>query len=82
MDKGIAAAKVAEAIRQAGGFLLKELKLFDVYEGDQIPSGKKSLAYHLSFQSPSKTLTDSQVHRQRERILNYLQQQLGARLRE
>lgn len=82
VDKGIPAAKVAEAIRQAGGFLLKELQLFDVYEGDQIPSGKKSLAYHLSFQSPSKTLTDSQVHRQRERILDRLQQQLGARLRE
>jgi phenylalanyl-tRNA synthetase beta chain len=56
--------------------------LFDIYEGKQIPVGKKSLAYHLTFQSPSKTLTDKDVRKQRQRILKQLEHQLGARLRE
>lgn len=82
VDRSIPAVEVAEAIRNAGGFLLKEVVLFDVYEGEQIPAGKKSLAYHLSFQSPSKTLTDQEVKRQRQRILKRLEKQLNARLRE
>ncbi len=82
VDQSVPAAEVAEAIRQAGGFLLKEVQLFDVYEGKQIPAGKKSLAYHLTFLSPSKTLTDRDVRRQRERIIQILDRQLGAKLRE
>ena len=82
VDEGIPAADVEQAIYRAGGYLLKDVQLFDVYEGEQIPAGKKSLAYHLSFQSPSKTLTDAEVRRQRQRILQQLEQKLGARLRE
>jgi phenylalanyl-tRNA synthetase beta chain len=76
------ASVVESALRQAGGFLLKDVALFDVYEGNQIPAGHKSLAYHLTFLSPSKTLTDKDVRRQRERILKQLGNRLGARLRE
>jgi len=82
VDEGIPASDVEQAIHQAGGFLLQDVRLFDVYEGEQIPAGKKSLAYHLSFQSPSKTLTDAEVRRQRQRILQRLEQRLGARLRD
>lgn len=82
VDSQIPAARVAEVIYEAGGFLLQDVRLFDVYEGPQVPTGKKSLAYHLSFQSPSKTLTDREVRRQRERILKQVERQLGARLRE
>ena len=82
VDRSLPAIEVEDAIHSAGGFLLKEVTLFDVYEGEQIPPGKKSLAYHLSFQSPSKTLTDREVKRQRDRILARLEKQLGARLRE
>ncbi|HSM57271.1 MAG TPA: phenylalanine--tRNA ligase subunit beta [Candidatus Sulfomarinibacteraceae bacterium] len=82
VDSQIPAARVAEVIREAGGFLLQDVRLFDVYEGPQVPRGKKSLAYHLSFQSPSKTLTDREVRRQRKRILKQVERQLGARLRE
>jgi phenylalanyl-tRNA synthetase beta chain len=78
----VTSASVERAIRQAGGFLLKRAELFDVYVGDQIPAGQKSLAYHLTFQSPDKTLNDKEVRRQRERILKQLGRQLGARLRE
>ncbi len=56
--------------------------LFDVYEGRQLPPGKKSLAYHLTFQAADRTLTDKDVSKQRVRILRLLEQQLGAKLRE
>jgi len=82
VDSQVPAAQVAAELREAGGFLLQQVELFDVYEGRQIPAGKKSLAYHLTFQSPSKTLTDREIRRQRERILQRLEQRLGARLRE
>ena len=82
MDRHIPASDVNEALRQAGGFLLKQVELFDVYEGSQLPAGKKSLAYHLTFQSPNKTLTDKDVLKQRKRILNRLEHRLGVKLRE
>ena len=77
-----AAEEVAAAMRQAGGFLLKDVALFDVYEGDQIGAGKKSLAYHLTFLAPNKTLTDKAVKKQRMRIVKTLGNRLGAELRD
>jgi phenylalanyl-tRNA synthetase beta chain len=82
VDKHIPAAELDQALRQAGGYLLKDVELFDVYEGSQLPSGKKSLAYHLTFQSDNKTLTDKEVLKQRNRILKQLEGRLGAQLRE
>lgn len=82
VDMTLPAAAVEAALRQAGGVLLREVTLFDVYEGSQLPAGKKSLAYHLTFQAPDKTLTDKEISRQRGRILKILEQQIGARLRE
>jgi phenylalanyl-tRNA synthetase beta chain len=81
VDRHVPADEVAALLLQAGGFLLKEVELFDRYEGPQIPAGKKSLAYHLTFQSPSKTLTDKEVSKQRQRIVAQLEQRLGAQLR-
>jgi phenylalanyl-tRNA synthetase beta chain len=81
VDSHLAEAEVAAALRQAGGFLLKDVVLFDVYEGKQIPAGKRSLAYHLTFQAPDRTLTDKDVSKQRSRILQQLERNLGAQLR-
>ena len=81
VDKGVEATAVEAVIRRAGGFLLNEVQLFDLYEGSQLPAGKKSLAYHLTFQAPDKTLTDKNVSKNRQRILRQLQHQLGATLR-
>ena len=69
------------------GYVLEEmtqrdLHILDVYEGEQIPAGKKSLAYHLTFLSPSKTLTDRDVRKQRTRILKQVERTLGATLRD
>ncbi|PIE81503.1 MAG: phenylalanine--tRNA ligase subunit beta [Chloroflexi bacterium] len=82
VDQDVPAQKVEDVIRQTGGFLLKEVSLFDVFAGEQIGHTKKSLAYHLTFQSPSKTLTDKDVRKQRQRILKQTERLLGAKLRE
>ena len=81
VDKNVTSAQVAATIQRAGGFLLKNVELFDVYEGEQVGAGKKSLAYHLTFQSLSKTLTDKDTQKQRKRILATLRKQIGAELR-
>ena len=82
VDRAVPAAEMTGAIAEAGGFLLKRVELFDIYEGEQIPSGKKSLAYHLTFMSPTKTLRDRDVRKSRSRILQQLSRQFGAHLRE
>ena len=82
VGKEITAVAVESQIRLAGGHLLKDVELFDVYEGKQIGVGKRSLAYHLTFQSPGKTLTDKEVKKLRQRIIQQLERNLGARLRE
>jgi phenylalanyl-tRNA synthetase beta chain len=59
-----------------------EAVLFDVYSGgQQVPAGKKSMAYRLTFQSPDKTLTDQQVNGVQQVILKKLATGLGATLR-
>jgi phenylalanyl-tRNA synthetase beta chain len=82
VDVEVTAVTVEQTIWQAGGNLLKEVRLFDVYEGEQIGKGKKSLAYHLTFQSPDKTLNDKAVAKQRQRIIAALGHQLNAKIRE
>jgi phenylalanyl-tRNA synthetase beta chain len=82
VDQSVPAADVAAVIRRSGGPLLKEVTLFDLYEGERIPAGKKSLAYHLTFQSPGKTLTDKEVSKSRQRIVDQLGRQLNGKLRD
>lgn len=81
VDESVTAEQVESAIRQAGGSLLREVTLFDVYRGKQIPADKKSLAYSLTFQSMDKTLKDADVEKVRRRIVARLSQTLGAQLR-
>ncbi len=81
VNEGLAAEQVRETIAKAGGKLLHKIELFDVYRGKQIPVGKKSLAYALTYRAMDRTLTDSEVNRLQERIQNTLQKELGATLR-
>ena len=57
----IAAADVETALRDGAGELLESLRLFDVYTGSQVPPGHKSLAYHLHFRAPDRTLTEAET---------------------
>lgn len=81
VDEEIPAARIAEVIKQGGGQIVTNITLFDVYRGDQIGIGKKSLAYSLTYQSADKTLTDNDVAQVRQRIIRQLDQDLGARIR-
>ncbi len=81
VDEAIPAEKVASLIRQSGGKLLKSVRLFDVFRGDQVGAGKKSLAYSLTYQAADRTLTDVESTQVRNRIVRRLEQDLGAKLR-
>jgi len=81
VDEDLPAERILGIIQQAGGKLLVGVRLFDVYHGEQIGAGKKSLAYSLAYQSPERTLTDNEVLQVRQRILRRLEQELGAKLR-
>ncbi len=81
VDQAVPAARVLELIRQAGGDLLRDAVLFDVYRGPQVPPGKVSLAYALTYQALDRTLTDEEAARLQARIVRTLEHQVGAELR-
>lgn len=75
------AQRVQEVIARAGGELLTQVTLFDIWRGGQVPAGKKSLAYALMYQGQDRTLGPDEVSRVREQILQQLEEELGAELR-
>src|SRR5690606_30243540 len=75
------AAAVEAVIVKAGGNLPKGVSLFDVYRGDPIPAGHKSLAYSLVYQADDRTLTDKEVASVHQRIVKAAERELGAKLR-
>jgi phenylalanyl-tRNA synthetase beta chain len=77
----VPAQRVQEVIAKAGGELLTQVTLFDVWKGGQIPAGKKSLAYALTYQGQDHTLESDEVNRIREHVLQRLAEELGAELR-
>ena len=81
VDEEVPAQRVREVILRAGGELLRRVELFDVYRGEPVPPGKKSLAYSLTYQAQDRTLTDQEVAQVQERIVRCLAEELGARLR-
>ncbi|MCW3002695.1 MAG: phenylalanine--tRNA ligase subunit beta [Conexibacter sp.] len=77
----VAAADAVGVVRGAGGKLLQEVRVFDVYRGAQVGEGRKSLALALTFQAPDRTLTDEDVAPARAKIVAALTEQLGGELR-
>jgi len=75
------AGAVHEALRRAGGALLASSTLFDVYVGDPIPAGTKSLAFSLDLRAADRTLTDEEAQETVDRIVDELTRRFGARLR-
>jgi len=73
--------QVGRLIREAGGEILVDVVLFDVYRGAQVGAGKKSLAFSLAFQSMTRTLTSEETARIRGRIVQRLEADLGAQIR-
>jgi phenylalanyl-tRNA synthetase beta chain len=80
VPKEIEAEKIEDMIRQRGGKILENLTLFDIYEGDQVREGYKSMAYSLTFRSKERTLEESDITSAMKKILNGLSQ-MGIELR-
>jgi phenylalanyl-tRNA synthetase beta chain len=77
----VPAARVVEVVRQTGGKLVEHVEVFDVYAGEQLGEGRRSLALHLELRAPDRTLTDEDVAPVRERIVAALAKELGGELR-
>ncbi len=81
VDTSVTNADVVALIKQRGGAFLKDVHLFDVYSGNHLPAGKKSLAYTLTYQDDHDTLKEDQVNAAFDKVTKYLTSQLGAEVR-
>jgi phenylalanyl-tRNA synthetase beta chain len=80
VPEDVPAARLAEIVRTGGGALLASLRVFDLYHGEQVGEGNKSLALRLEFRAPNRTLTDEEVAERRAAIERELES-IGGRLR-
>ena len=81
VDKEKEAQAIAMQIKKSAGSILNEVKIFDVYTGKGIDSGKKSIAFSLNFGKMNATLTDEEINTAMEKIIKDLENKLGAQLR-
>lgn len=81
VSRGVAAAEINRLIRKKAGELLESISLFDVYQGEQIKEGYKSMAFSLRFQAPDRTLTDEEVNSVIEQVQQALLDSFQAELR-
>ena len=81
LPEAVSAAQVVKALYRHGAPWLEEARLFDVYVGQPIPAGKRSLAFHLTYRDPERTLTDEAVDQRHEALVKALAEELGAELR-
>jgi phenylalanyl-tRNA synthetase beta chain len=77
----VTAGELVAAAREAAGSELHEMRAFDVYRGEQVGPGRKSIAFAVTFQSPERTLSDEDAARLRTLIVDALAERLGAELR-
>ena len=81
LDKNINVGEVIKIIESNRNGILESYSLFDVYEGEQVGDGKKSIAYSLLFRAEDRTLTDKEVNEVMDKILSGLKEKLNAELR-
>ena len=81
VPEDVTAGALVEAAKQAAGPELREMHAFDVYRGDQVGTGRKSIAFSVRFQSPERTLTDDDAAELRNRIVAALERDFRAQLR-
>ena len=73
---------IEKEIEANGGQLLEDITLFDVYKGGQIAEGYKSVSFSITFRAPDRTLTDDEVNKVMNDILDSLEKKFGAVLRD
>lgn len=81
MDERTTVGSVLAVIRKAGGAMLEQAEMFDIYRGTQLLPGKKSVAFSLSFRDPDRTLSDEDVKPVIDKILASCEEKCGAKLR-
>ncbi|WP_182200376.1 phenylalanine--tRNA ligase subunit beta [Paraliobacillus salinarum] len=81
VDETVSAGDIQQTIETNAGPLLKEIQVFDLYQGDRLEAGKKSLAFHLLYLDPERTLTDDEVEASYQTILTAVQDAHKAELR-
>jgi phenylalanyl-tRNA synthetase beta chain len=81
VDEDVEVGALLDTAHEAAGALLREARVFDVYRGDQVGAGRKSVAIHLAFQSPERTLTEGEASELRSTIVTALAARFGAELR-
>lgn len=81
IEKDVTSDKVAEALKKGGSKLLKKVAVFDVYEGENLGTNKKSLAFSLEYYDPSRTLTEAEVDEDFHNSINSVKKELNAELR-
>ncbi len=82
VEENLEVGRIEELIRNEGGRILESVKLFDVYRGKQVEEGKKSVAFNLIYRDKDKTLTDEDVAKVHNKVLEALEHKLNAVLRE
>jgi phenylalanyl-tRNA synthetase beta chain len=82
VDEGISAGEISQAVAAAAGETLRDLRIFDIYRGPGVDSGRKSMALGLILQESSRTLTDRDLETVIERVLSRVERDFGATLRE
>ncbi|MCF6138171.1 phenylalanine--tRNA ligase subunit beta [Pseudalkalibacillus berkeleyi] len=81
LDQDVQAGDVQTGIKAAGGELLKHVSIFDLYEGEHMDEGKKSVAYSLTYYNPEKTLTDEDVEKVHHKVIEHVKDQFNATMR-
>jgi len=82
VEPGVKVVEALNLINAAGGRLVRDIDLFDMYEGEKIPHGKKNLAFHIIYQSNDHTLTDKEVNKLQEKIIKALEEEGGWEVRK
>ena len=81
VDDAVTAGELVAAAKEAAGPLLRRLTPFDVYRGEQVADGRKSIAFRVEFRAPDRTLTDEEAAEVRQKIVAALRERFGAELR-
>ena len=81
VDESVPAGDLVEGVREAAGPELRDVRVFDVYRGEQVGEGRKSVALRVAFASPDRTLSDDDARRLRDRIVAEVGRRFGATLR-
>lgn len=82
VDQGVSHADILQIIRKNAKKDLESIELFDIFEGDAIGEGKKSMAYSITYRSEERTLTDEDANRYHEKVKNAIRSELDVAIRE